>query len=252
MPVVRIARMGGQYAKPRSSATEVVDGATIPSFRGDIVNGFALEDRAPDPERLLGAYFHSSATANHVRSLLASGFASLPTSQDESVPWSLPLEHVRSPELLKSYEEIVRNLSEALEFLAVVGVGGGGALKSGLSGGLESAEIFLSHEVRFLSPCARFGSLPDRCAGAPSGIRDCSHTETSHPDVRKDGPERRHSRLLLHERVSWPFALPPFIDALLIRTPQPLPGVFGQPGSAELLQLTDATAGSGSVTAPAQ
>ncbi|KAK4705723.1 3-deoxy-7-phosphoheptulonate synthase, partial [Phenoliferia sp. Uapishka_3] len=146
MPVVRVARMGGQYAKPRSSATEVVDGVTMPSFRGDIVNGFALSDRAPDPERLLGAYFHSSATANHMRSLLASGFASLPASQDESVPWSLPLEHVRSPELLKSYEEIVRNLSEALEFLSVVGVGGGGATKSGLSGGLESAEIFLSHE----------------------------------------------------------------------------------------------------------
>ncbi|KAL8293256.1 hypothetical protein RQP46_000950 [Phenoliferia psychrophenolica] len=151
LPVVRIARMGGQYAKPRSSATEVVDGVTMPSFRGDIVNGFSTLDRAPDPERLLGAYFHSAATSNHVRSLLASGFASLPTTKEESVPWSLPLEHVRSPELLKAYEEIVRNLSEALEFLSVVGgVPGGGGAKGGLSGGLESAEIFLSHEALLL------------------------------------------------------------------------------------------------------
>lgn len=83
---------------------------SISTYRGDNVNGFSPSDRTPDPERLLGAYFHSAATVNHVRSLLASGFASLPTSHQESVPWSLPLEHVRSEELLKSYEEIVKNL----------------------------------------------------------------------------------------------------------------------------------------------
>ena len=116
------------------------------------MNGFSTDDRTPDPERLLGAYFHSAATVNHVRSLLSSGFASLPTSQKESVPWSLPLEHVRSPELLASYEEIVRNLSEALEFMRVVGVDrSGAASKGGIGGALESADIWMSHEVRSFS-----------------------------------------------------------------------------------------------------
>lgn len=210
MPVVRVARMGGQYAKPRSSATEVVDGVTLPSFRGDIVNGYPLSDRAPDPERLLSAYFHSSATANHVRSLLASGFASLPTSQGESVPWSLPLEHVRSPELLKAYEEIVRNLSEALEFLAVVGVAGGGGEKGGLSGGLESAEIFLSHEVRlglFCSVSLGNGRRADLDAskGPPAGVRDGAHAQAHDSHLCSDGPQCRKARILLHERVSFPY-----------------------------------------------
>ncbi|GAA5965431.1 hypothetical protein JCM21900_001887 [Sporobolomyces salmonicolor] len=148
LPVVRLARMGGQYAKPRSKQTEVVDGKEIPSFRGDNVNGIDPADRLPDPERLLSAYFHSAATVNHVRSLLSSGFASLPASRTEDLPWSLPLAHVRSPELLKSYEQIVQNLSEALEFMSVVGVdraGGGGTI-----GPLESAEIFMSHEALML------------------------------------------------------------------------------------------------------
>lgn len=112
---------------------------------GDNVNGISPDDRLPDPERLLSAFFHSAATVNHVRSLLASGFASLPTNGDEDVPWSLPLSHVRSPGLLKAYEEIVHNLSEAMEFMSVVGVDRSGSAGDG--GPLESADIFMSHEV---------------------------------------------------------------------------------------------------------
>ncbi|GAA5929471.1 hypothetical protein JCM3775_002349 [Rhodotorula graminis] len=149
LPVVRVARMGGQYAKPRSSQTEVVDGKTINSFRGHNVNGIDPDDRLPDPERLLSAYFHSAATVNHVRSLLASGFASLPTSAHQSVPWSLPLAHVRSPELLKSYEEIVANLSGALEFMSVIGVDRSATTNSAAAA-LESADIFMSHEALML------------------------------------------------------------------------------------------------------
>ncbi|BGP46210.1 hypothetical protein JCM10450v2_002050 [Rhodotorula kratochvilovae] len=152
VPVVRIARMGGQYAKPRSKQTEVVDGQEIPSFRGHNVNGIDVDDRLPDPERLLSAYFHSAATVNHVRSLLASGFASLPTSAHQSVPWSLPLAHVRSPELLKSYEAIVSNLSGALEFMRVVGVDRSSASSapSSAAAALDSADIFMSHEALML------------------------------------------------------------------------------------------------------
>ncbi|GAA5876528.1 hypothetical protein JCM8547_009416 [Rhodosporidiobolus lusitaniae] len=147
VPVVRVARMGGQYAKPRSSPTEKLpDGREVPSFRGHNVNGISPSDRLPDPERLLSAYFHSAATVNHVRSLLSSGFASLPTSKGEAVPWSLPLTHVRSPELLKQYEEIVQNLSQALEFMSVIGVDRGG----GAGGTLDSAEVYVSHEALML------------------------------------------------------------------------------------------------------
>ncbi|GAA5888432.1 hypothetical protein JCM16303_005738 [Sporobolomyces ruberrimus] len=146
VPVVRLARMGGQYAKPRSKQTELVDGVEINSFRGDNVNGISPSDRLPDPERLLLSYFHSASTVNHVRSLLASGFASLPHSSHEDVPWSLPLSHVRSPELLKSYEGIVEQLGQALEFMSVIGASGKEKKKSGVTGALESAEIFMSHE----------------------------------------------------------------------------------------------------------
>ncbi len=70
-PVVRIARMGGQYAKPRSNSTEVIDGKEIPTFKGEIINGITPNDRSPDPSRLLSAYFHSAATVNYVKNLLA-------------------------------------------------------------------------------------------------------------------------------------------------------------------------------------
>ncbi|GAA6026846.1 hypothetical protein JCM8097_005903 [Rhodosporidiobolus ruineniae] len=168
LPVVRLARMGGQYAKPRSSQTEKLpDGREVPSFRGHNVNGISPDDRLPDPERLLSAYFHSAATVNHVRSLLASGFASLPTSKSEAVPWSLPLSHVRSPELLKSYEEIVRNLSEALEFMSVIGVDRG---NGAASASLDSAEIYMSHEALMLeyeSALTRQLPIPSFAASRP-------------------------------------------------------------------------------------
>ncbi|KAK4058709.1 hypothetical protein OIO90_000153 [Microbotryomycetes sp. JL221] len=149
-PVVRLARMGGQYAKPRSKQTETIDGVEYPSFRGHNVNGLDKDDRLPDPERLLSAYFHGAATVNHVKSLLASGFASLPTSQDQDVPWSLPLEHVRSTKLQAAYQQIVHNLSEALEFMSVVGVNRTAGQQNGLAGALESADIFMSHEALML------------------------------------------------------------------------------------------------------
>jgi 3-deoxy-7-phosphoheptulonate synthase len=135
--------------------------------RGDNVNGFNIDDRIPDPERLMGAYFHSAATINHVRSLLSSGFASLPTSAQENVPWSLPLEHVRSPELLTSYEEIVRSLSEALEFMEVVGGVERKSGRDGVTGALESADIWMSHEALMLE----YESALTRKLPLPASVR---------------------------------------------------------------------------------
>ncbi|KAI0751180.1 DAHP synthetase [Daedaleopsis nitida] len=117
MPVVRIGRIAGQYAKPRSSPTEKVGDRVVPSFRGDNVNGLDAEDRTPDPSRMLSAYFHSTTTLNHVRSLLTSGFASLHHPKE----WSLT--HVRSPALKEQFERITEGLSDALEFTRTIGLG---------------------------------------------------------------------------------------------------------------------------------
>src|ERR1700739_2265910 len=76
-PVVKVGRMAGQFAKPRSSATETVGGVTLPSYRGDNINGmeFNREARRPDPERLLKAYAQSSSTLNLLRAFAGGGYA---------------------------------------------------------------------------------------------------------------------------------------------------------------------------------
>jgi 3-deoxy-7-phosphoheptulonate synthase len=79
VPVVKIGRMAGQYAKPRSTGTEVRDGVELPAYRGDMVNDFAFTEaaRTPDPNRLVRAYHASSATLNLVRAFTMGGFADL-------------------------------------------------------------------------------------------------------------------------------------------------------------------------------
>ena len=76
-PVVRIGRIAGQFAKPRSSNIEVVDGVEYQAYRGDIVNDISLNNRAPNPQKMLDAYFNSTSKLNFIRSLTKSGFASL-------------------------------------------------------------------------------------------------------------------------------------------------------------------------------
>src|SRR5215469_8837821 len=78
-PVLRVGRFAGQYAKPRSADTETRDGVTLPSFRGDVINGpeFTAEARRPDPRRLIRAHAHSALTMNFVRALIDGGFADL-------------------------------------------------------------------------------------------------------------------------------------------------------------------------------
>jgi 3-deoxy-7-phosphoheptulonate synthase len=145
IPVLRIARMAGQYAKPRSSPTETIDGITVPSFRGDIVNGIAIHDRIPDPQRLVKAYFHASATLNYVRALLSSGFADLHNPQHwELENWSL--EHVRSPIVRKSYEEILASLSESLSFMRTIGLD-----SNEPNNPMNTVEFYMSHEGLLLN-----------------------------------------------------------------------------------------------------
>lgn len=131
-PVIRIGRMAGQYAKPRSSPTEIVDGKEIPSFRGDILNGFEPADRHVDPERLVTAYFHSATTLNYIRGQLSSGIADLHNPLD----WDLG--HVRDEDLQKKYSEIVLNISESLRFMRTIG--------ADTSGKLQTVDLYTSHE----------------------------------------------------------------------------------------------------------
>ena len=132
-PVVRIARMAGQYAKPRSSPMEKQpDGSSIPSFRGDILNGFPSDERNIDPERLVQAYFHSAATLNYVRAQLASGVADLHNPLD----WNLG--HVADPGLAKRYSSIVDSISESLRFMRTVG--------ADTAGQLQTVDLYTSHE----------------------------------------------------------------------------------------------------------
>ena len=133
-PVVRIARMAGQYAKPRSSPMEVYDGQEIPSFRGDILNGYQPDDRALDPSRLVSAYFHSAATSNYIRAALDSGVADLHSPLD----WDLG--HVRDDKIKAEYQHIVRNITDSLRFLRTVGA------DDNSSQHLKTVSLYTSHE----------------------------------------------------------------------------------------------------------
>ena len=132
-PVVRIARMAGQYAKPRSSPTEMYKGKEIPSFRGDILNGYAVEDRQPDPSRLVSAYHHSAATLNFIRGSLASGIADLHSPLD----WELG--HVKDTKIRAQYTRIVDSITDSLRFMRTVGADSNAK-------DLETVDIYTSHE----------------------------------------------------------------------------------------------------------
>lgn len=136
-PVVRIARMAGQFAKPRSSPTEMYEGKEIPSFRGDNINGYDPKDRTPDPKRLIDAYFHSGSTMNYIRASLSSGLADLHSPLD----WSLG--HVRDGGLKAKYQSIVESITESLRFMQTVGA-------DSTARGLESVDLYTSHEALLL------------------------------------------------------------------------------------------------------
>jgi 3-deoxy-7-phosphoheptulonate synthase len=111
-PIVRIGRMAGQYAKPRSADTETKDGVTLPSYRGDIVNRlpFTAADREPDPQLLLRGYERAALTLNFVRALIDGGFADLHHPEY----WNLSFLH-HSP-LRDAYQHIVDSIANSLDF----------------------------------------------------------------------------------------------------------------------------------------
>lgn len=111
-PVVRIGRMAGQYAKPRSADTETRDGVSLPSFRGDLVNrsAFTSGDRVPDPELILRGYERAALTMNFVRALVDGGFADLHHPEYWDLDW------VGHSPLAEDYHRVVASISDSLDF----------------------------------------------------------------------------------------------------------------------------------------
>src|SRR5688572_3676296 len=111
-PIIRVGRMAGQYAKPRSADMETKDGLTLPSFRGDLVNRpeFNAEAREPDPQLLLRGYERAALTLNFVRALVDGGFADLHHPEY----WDLGF--VNHSPLKAAYERIAHSISDSLDF----------------------------------------------------------------------------------------------------------------------------------------
>ena len=115
-PIVRVGRMAGQYAKPRSADFETRDGQSLPSYRGDLINrsGFTAADREPDPEIMLRAYGRAALTLNFVRSLIDGGFADL------HHPENWDLDFVGESATAAEYHELVKSVSNSLDFFEAI------------------------------------------------------------------------------------------------------------------------------------
>ncbi len=115
-PVIRVGRMAGQYAKPRSADRETLDGMSLPSYRGDLVNrsAFTAFDREPDPELLLRGYERAGLTLNFIRSLIDGGFADL------HHPENWDLDFVGKSHMAEEYHKLVNSVSDSLEFFEAV------------------------------------------------------------------------------------------------------------------------------------
>jgi 3-deoxy-7-phosphoheptulonate synthase len=140
VPVVKMGRMAGQYAKPRSSETETVDGETLPTYRGDIINGpeFTAEARVPDPARMEIGYFQSAGTLNLLRAFATGGYADL----HEVHRWNLGFVS-RSP-LVERYRDLAQRIDETLGFMAACG------MTSQTTPQIRETDFFTSHEALLL------------------------------------------------------------------------------------------------------
>ena len=139
-PVVKVGRVAGQFAKPRSAPTETIDGVELPSYRGDIINGidFTEASRTPDPNRQLDAYRQSAATLNLLRAFATGGYANL-----ENVHrWMLGF--VKDSPQSSRYEELAGRITETLDFMRAIG------LDPEAHPELRATEFYTSHEALLL------------------------------------------------------------------------------------------------------
>jgi len=139
VPVIKVGRMAGQFAKPRSAAMEVAGGVELPSYRGDIINGFDFtpEARIPDPQRMLQAYTQAAASLNLVRAFSTGGFADIHRVHS----WTLGFaEHDKA----ERYRELSNRISDALDFMNAAGVNAETAHE------LATVDFYTSHEALLL------------------------------------------------------------------------------------------------------
>ncbi|MFZ2890832.1 3-deoxy-7-phosphoheptulonate synthase, partial [Sulfuricurvum sp.] len=141
VPVVKVGRLGGQFAKPRSSDMETIDGVSFPSYRGDIINGveFSEAARIPDPYRMVQAYNQSASTLNLLRAFASGGLADL----HQVHAWNLGF--VGQNEMTKKYDELSGQIDDSLRFMAACGI------TSDTYHTLRETDFYTSHEALLLN-----------------------------------------------------------------------------------------------------
>ncbi len=239
VPTVKVGRIAGQFAKPRSSPTETIDGLTLPSFRGHLVNDIAPTEaaRIPDPTRLLAAYHQSSSTLNLLRAFTKGGYADLAQVHT----WNQ--EFVASSPQGQRYEKLADEIDRALRFMGACGV------STATQPDLHQVDFFTSHEALVLGyeealtrqdsltgdwyDCSAhmiwIGERTRQLGGAHleffSGVRNpvgCKLGPTATPDeavalCERLNPERIPGRLTLISRMGADkveAALPPLLAAV--------------------------------------
>ncbi|MCK5853748.1 MAG: 3-deoxy-7-phosphoheptulonate synthase, partial [Sulfurovaceae bacterium] len=140
-PIVKVGRIAGQFAKPRSSDFEKIDGVSLPSYRGDIINGmeFTEEARNPNPHNMIRAYNQGAATLNLVRAFARGGLADL----NKVHQWNL--EFIKDHELGQKYDELSKKIDDSMKFMAACG------LTSDITPQLHQTTLFTSHEALLLN-----------------------------------------------------------------------------------------------------
>lgn len=140
VPVVKVGRLGGQFAKPRSSDTETIDGITLDAYRGDIINGveFTKESRTPDPQRMIKAYNQSAATLNLLRAFASGGLADL----HQVHKWTLDFTH--KGEISQKFEDMAEDIGKSLRFMEACGI------NSKTYRTLKETDFYTSHEALLL------------------------------------------------------------------------------------------------------
>lgn len=141
VPVIKMGRMAGQFAKPRSEDTETRDGITLPTYRGDIINGieFTPEARTPDPMRMVKAYNQSAATLNLLRAFSTGGYADLHKINQ----WNL--DFVKDSPEAERYKKLSERIEEALDFMTACGMTG-----ESVPHILKQTEFYTCHEALLL------------------------------------------------------------------------------------------------------
>ncbi|HEY9039128.1 MAG TPA: 3-deoxy-7-phosphoheptulonate synthase class II [Roseovarius sp.] len=139
VPVVKVGRMAGQFAKPRSAPTEVVNGVELPSYRGDIINELPFSEaaRTPDPAKMLQAYTQSAATLNLLRAFSKGGYADM----NKVHSWTLGF---TEGEKAARYREMAGRISDALDFMRAAGI------NDGSNEALQTVDFYTSHESLLL------------------------------------------------------------------------------------------------------